>query len=47
MQEEKNTEIEKWNFVSEIVLTYCEKKCSSDPETLLKFEAVGRELQNV
>ena len=32
-----------WYFVSKIVLTYCEKKCSNDRETLLKFEAEGRE----
>ena len=30
-------------FVTKIVLTYCEKKCSSDPEKLLKIEAEGRE----
>ena len=34
---------EKWYFVTKIVLTYCEKKCSSDQENLLKFEAEGRE----
>ena len=33
----------KWYFVTKIVLTYCEKKCSSDREKLLKFEAEGRE----
>ena len=27
----------KWYFVPKIVLTYCEKKCSSDREKLLKF----------
>ena len=33
-----------WYFVTKIVLTYCEKKkCSSDREQLLKFEAEGRE----
>ena len=26
-------------FVTQIVLTYCEKNCSSDREKLLKFEA--------
>ena len=31
-----------WYFVSKIVLTYCEKKYSSDREQLLKFEAEGR-----
>ena len=30
-------------FVTKIVLTYCEKNCSSDREKLLKFEAEGRE----
>ena len=33
----------KWYFVTKIVLTYCEKKRSSDREKLLKFEAEGRE----
>ena len=33
----------KWNFFIQIVLTYCEKKCSSDRENFLKFEAEGRE----
>ena len=33
----------KWYFFTKIVLTYCEKKCSSDQEKLLKFEAEGRE----
>ena len=32
-----------WYFVSKIVLTYWEKKCFSDQEKLLKFEAEGRE----
>ena len=31
--------IKKWYFVTKIVLTYCEKKCSSGQEKLLKFEA--------
>ena len=30
-------------IVTKIVLTYCEKKNSSDREKLLKFEAEGRE----
>ena len=30
-------------FVTKIVLTYCEKKCFSDRENLLKFDAEGRE----
>ena len=34
---------EKWYFVTKIVLTYCEKKCSSDRKKLLKFDAEGRE----
>ena len=32
----------KWYFVSKNFLTYCEKKCSSDREKLLKFEVEGR-----
>ena len=32
-----------WYFVAKILLTYDEKKCSSDREKLLKFEAEGRE----
>ena len=32
-----------WYFVTKIVLTYCEKKLSSDREKLLKFEAEGQE----
>ena len=34
---------EDWYFVTKIVLTYCEKNCSSDREKLLKFEAEDRE----
>ena len=34
-----------WYFVTKIVLTYCEKNCSSDGEKLLKFEAEGQEFQ--
>ena len=30
-------------FVTKIVLTYSEKKCSSDREKLLKFEAEDQE----
>ena len=30
-------------FVTKIVLTDCEKKCSSDREKLLKLEAEGQE----
>ena len=33
----------KWYFVTKIVLTYCEKKKSSDQEKFLKFEAEGQE----
>ena len=36
-----------WYFVTKIVLTYCEKKNSSDREKLLKFEAEGREIANI
>ena len=32
-----------WYFVTKIVLTYCENKCSSDWEILLKLVAEGRE----
>ena len=32
-----------WYFVTKIVLTYNEKKNSTDRETLLKFEAEGQE----
>ena len=36
------------NFVTKIVLTYCEKKnCSGEREKLLKFEAEGREFANI
>ena len=30
-------------FVPKIILTYCEKKCSSDQKKVLKFEAEGLE----
>ena len=36
-----------WYFVTKIVLTYCEKKCSSEREKLLKFEAEGREYAKI
>ena len=39
-------QVKKWYFVTKIVLTYCEKKCSTDQEKLLKFEAEGRESAN-
>ena len=32
-----------WYFVTQIVLTYCGKNCSSDQEKLLKFKAEGQE----
>ena len=32
-----------WYFVSKIVLTYCEKNCSSDLEKLLKLKTESRE----
>ena len=38
---------ELWYFVTKIVLTYCEKNCSSDREKLLKFEAEGREFAKI
>ena len=34
-----------WYFVSKIVLSYSEKKYSTDQEKLLKFEAEGWELE--
>ena len=37
------TNVLHWYFVTKIVLTYCEKNCSSDREKLLKFEAKGQE----
>ena len=36
---------QKWYFVIKIVLTDCDKNCSSDREKLLKFKAEGRELK--
>ena len=38
---ERGSLLKKWYFVTKIVLTYCEKKYSSDREKLLKFEAEG------
>ena len=35
--------IQNWYFVSKIVLTFCEKKCSSDLEKKMKSEVEGRE----
>ena len=35
--------LKQWYFVTKIVLTYCEKKCSSGREKLLKFEADDQE----
>ena len=43
MVRKKSTTYKEWYFVTKIVLTYCEKKRSSDQEKLLKFEAGGRE----
>ena len=39
--------VNKRYFVTEIVLTYYEKKNTSDREKLLKFEAEGREFAKV
>jgi hypothetical protein len=39
----KNLVIKKGYFVTKIVQTYCEKKCSSDREFFLKFEDEGQE----
>ena len=38
--------LQKWYCVIKIVLTYCEKKCSTEQEKLLKFEVEGREFTN-
>ena len=46
-KQKKNIQLEKWYFVIKIVLTYCEKSCSSDREKLLKFEAKGRDFANI
>ena len=36
--------MQKWYFATKIVLTHCEKKkCSSDCEIFLKFEAESQE----
>ena len=40
------TASQKWYFVNKIVLTYCEKICSSDREKSLKFETEGQEFAN-
>ena len=37
------TWLQVWYFVTKIVLTYCEEKCSSGQEKLLKFKAEGIE----
>ena len=34
-------------FVSKIVFTYCEEKCSSDIKTNLTFKVEGREFKNI
>ena len=36
-----------WYFVTKIVLTYCDKKCSNDQETFLKFKDEGREFAKI
>ena len=43
----KNSHVKKWYFVTKIVLSYCEKNCSSEREKLLKFEAEGREFAKI
>ena len=35
--------VQKWYFITKIVLTYCEKKNSSDREKHMKFETEGPE----
>ena len=37
----------KWYFFTKIVLTYCEKNCSSDQEKLWKFKAEGQEFTKI
>ena len=37
----------KWYFVTKIVPTYCEKKCSDNPEKLLKFKTEGWEFAKI
>ena len=39
--------MQKWQFVTKIDLTYCEKNCSIDRGKLLKFQAEGREFEIV
>ena len=39
--------LNKWYFVIKIVLTYCEKNCSSVREKNLKFKAEGREFVKI
>jgi hypothetical protein len=41
IRNEKTRSVNNWYFVAKIILTYCEKNCSSDGEKLLKFEAEG------
>ena len=38
---------EKWYFVTKIVMTYCEKICSSDREKLLELKAKSREFAKI
>ena len=45
--EAKKGHSKKWYFVTNIVLTYYEKNCSSDREKLLKFEGEGREFAKI
>ena len=42
-----NVYFQQWYFVTKIVLTYCEKNCSSDREKNLKFEAEGQEFAKI
>ena len=42
-----SSSLQKWYFVNKIVLTSCEKSCSSDREKLLKFKAEGREFAKI
>ena len=43
----ENSYLYKWYFVTKIVQTTVRKKCSSEREKLLKFEAEGREFAKI
>ena len=43
----KTRSVKNCYFDTKIVLTYCEKNCSSDQEKLLKLQAEGREFAKI